>query len=148
MADHAEGLEILEVMRAVGRAVLGAILICGRGRDGVHRVVSGPLLAYELSTCRPGAACRCVAIVHGLGDSAMTWDKTMLASAAESQDGLRWIGAWACSASCSSTQRSLLAAGPVGAALVFRHLRELLVGAADLAPGLRLGMLLDDRLLN
>jgi pimeloyl-ACP methyl ester carboxylesterase len=47
-------------------------------RGGVHRVVAGPLLAYELNTCRQGAPCRCVALVHGLGDSAMTWDKTML----------------------------------------------------------------------
>jgi pimeloyl-ACP methyl ester carboxylesterase len=45
---------------------------------GVHRVAAGPLLAYELNGCRPGAACRCVALVHGMGDSAMTWDKTML----------------------------------------------------------------------
>ena len=49
-------------------------------RGGVHRVVAGPLLAYEKSTCRPGAPCRCVALVHGMGDSAMTWDKTMLGS--------------------------------------------------------------------
>ncbi len=47
-------------------------------RGGAHRVTLGPLLAYEKSSCRPGAACRCVALVHGLGDSAMTWDKTML----------------------------------------------------------------------
>lgn len=45
---------------------------------GVHRVKAGPLLAYERSSCRPGAPCRCVALVHGMGDSAMTWDKTML----------------------------------------------------------------------
>lgn len=47
-------------------------------RGGVRRVTAGPLLAYEKSTCRPGSPCRCVALVHGLGDSAMTWDKTML----------------------------------------------------------------------
>lgn len=50
-------------------------------RGGVHRVALGPLLAYEKSACRPGAPCRCVALVHGLGDSAMTWDKTMLGGA-------------------------------------------------------------------
>ncbi len=49
-------------------------------RGGVRRVAAGPLLAYEKSTCRPGAPCRCVALVHGLGDTAMTWDKTMLGS--------------------------------------------------------------------
>lgn len=45
---------------------------------GVRRVTAGPLLAYEKNTCRPGAPCRCVALVHGMGDTAMTWDKTML----------------------------------------------------------------------
>ena len=49
-------------------------------RGGVHRVAVGPLLAYEKSTCRPGAPCRCVALIHGMGDSAMTWDKTLLGS--------------------------------------------------------------------
>jgi pimeloyl-ACP methyl ester carboxylesterase len=49
-------------------------------RGGVHRVAVGPLLAYEKSSCRPGSPCRCVALVHGMGDSAMTWDKTMLGS--------------------------------------------------------------------
>lgn len=47
-------------------------------RGGVSRVTAGPLLAYELNGCRPGEACRCVALVHGMGDTAMTWDKTML----------------------------------------------------------------------
>ena len=47
-------------------------------RGGVKRVAAGPLLAYEKDSCRPGAPCRCVALVHGLGDSAMTWDKTLL----------------------------------------------------------------------
>jgi pimeloyl-ACP methyl ester carboxylesterase len=45
---------------------------------GARRVAAGPLLAYEMNACRPGAPCRCVALVHGMGDSAMTWDKTML----------------------------------------------------------------------
>jgi len=46
-------------------------------RAGARRTAAGPLLAYELSSCRPGAPCRCVALVHGLGDSSLTWDKTM-----------------------------------------------------------------------
>ncbi len=45
---------------------------------GVRRVQAGRLLAYERNACRPGEPCRCVALVHGMGDSAMTWDKTML----------------------------------------------------------------------
>ncbi len=47
-------------------------------RGGVKRVPAGSLLAYEKDSCRPGVPCRCVALVHGLGDSAMTWDKTLL----------------------------------------------------------------------
>ena len=46
-------------------------------RGGARRVAAGPLLAYEMNSCRPGAPCRCVALVHGLGDSALTWDKIM-----------------------------------------------------------------------
>lgn len=45
---------------------------------GARRVAAGPLLAYEKNLCRPGAPCRCVALVHGMGDSALTWHKTML----------------------------------------------------------------------
>lgn len=60
---------------------------------GVRRVTAGPLLAYEKSSCRPGAPCRCVALVHGLGDSAMTWDKTMLGEggAATPPDGTLFL---------------------------------------------------------
>lgn len=47
-------------------------------RGGVRRVAAGPLLAYEKNGCREGEPCRCVALVHGLGDSALTWDKTLL----------------------------------------------------------------------
>jgi len=47
-------------------------------RGGARIVAAGPLLAYELNGCRAGAPCRCVALVHGLGDTGMTWDKTML----------------------------------------------------------------------
>lgn len=47
-------------------------------RGGVRRVAAGPLLAYEKNACRAGAPCRCVALVHGLGDSALTWDKILL----------------------------------------------------------------------
>lgn len=54
-------------------------------RAGVQRVMAGPLLAYELNGCRPGQACRCVALVHGMGDTAMTWDKTMLGTGGASR---------------------------------------------------------------
>jgi pimeloyl-ACP methyl ester carboxylesterase len=47
-------------------------------RGGAKLVLAGPLKAYELNGCRADKPCRCVALVHGLGDTAMTWDKTML----------------------------------------------------------------------
>lgn len=45
--------------------------------SGVRRAPAGPLMAWERDTCAPGAPCRCVALVHGLGDSALTWDKIL-----------------------------------------------------------------------
>jgi pimeloyl-ACP methyl ester carboxylesterase len=46
---------------------------------GVRRVrLDGGLLAYEKDGCLPGRPCRCVALIHGLGDSALTWDKILL----------------------------------------------------------------------
>jgi len=47
-------------------------------RGGVERVRVAGLAAYERDTCGPGASCRCVALIHGLGDSALTWDKLLL----------------------------------------------------------------------
>lgn len=45
---------------------------------GASRVQAGPLAAWERDRCVPGAACRCVALVHGMGDSALTWDNVIL----------------------------------------------------------------------
>ena len=48
-------------------------------RGGVRQVrLDGGLLAYEKDGCLPGKPCRCVALIHGLGDSAMTWDRLLL----------------------------------------------------------------------
>jgi pimeloyl-ACP methyl ester carboxylesterase len=47
-------------------------------RGGVARVKHGALAAWERDRCAPGAPCRCVALIHGMGDSALTWDKVML----------------------------------------------------------------------
>lgn len=44
---------------------------------GVRRIQAGPLMAYERDACVPGRPCRCVALVHGLGDSALTWDRVL-----------------------------------------------------------------------
>ncbi len=44
---------------------------------GVERVRVGTLAGYERDLCRPGQPCSCVALIHGLGDSAMTWDKLL-----------------------------------------------------------------------
>lgn len=56
---------------------------------GVARVKSAGLRAYERADCAPGAACRCVALIHGLGDSALTWDKFLR------HDALAGAFAWA-----------------------------------------------------
>lgn len=45
---------------------------------GVRRVRAGTLAAYEEDLCSPGKPCRCVALIHGLGDSALTWDSVLL----------------------------------------------------------------------
>lgn len=55
---------------AIRRAVLAAA--------GVRRVARAGTLVYERSNCVVGEPCRCVALVHGLGDSALTWDKVLL----------------------------------------------------------------------
>lgn len=47
-------------------------------RAGVARVKHGSLAAWERDLCEPGKPCRCVALIHGMGDSALTWDKVML----------------------------------------------------------------------
>jgi len=45
---------------------------------GVKRVQAASLAAWEKNTCATGKPCRCVALIHGLGDSAGTWDKVLL----------------------------------------------------------------------
>lgn len=45
---------------------------------GVRRVRLGGLNAYEKDSCAAGRPCRCVALIHGLGDSALTWDAVLL----------------------------------------------------------------------
>ena len=68
---------------------VGALRRAALWKGGVKRVaVDGGLLAYEKNGCRTGKPCRCVALIHGLGDSAMTWDK-MLLDARAGRPGLR-----------------------------------------------------------
>ncbi|MEK7384337.1 MAG: alpha/beta hydrolase [Elusimicrobiota bacterium] len=45
---------------------------------GVRRVRIVGLNAYEKDSCAAGRPCRCVALIHGLGDSALTWDAVLL----------------------------------------------------------------------
>jgi pimeloyl-ACP methyl ester carboxylesterase len=72
-----------EVVTAARREALWA--------SGVRRVrLDEGLLAYERDGCRPGRPCRCVALIHGMGDSALTWDKILLDPKA-SADGLRVV---------------------------------------------------------
>lgn len=60
-------------------------------KGGVRRVrLDGGLLAYEKDGCEGGKPCRCVALIHGLGDSGLTWDK-MLLDARASAPGLRLV---------------------------------------------------------
>ena len=60
-------------------------------KHGVRRVrLDGGLLAWEKDGCAPGKPCRCVALIHGLGDSAMTWDLLLLDERA-SAEGLRLV---------------------------------------------------------
>lgn len=51
-------------------------------RGGVARVKHGRLAGWEKDSCAPGAPCRCVALLHGMGDSALTWDKLLLGKGA------------------------------------------------------------------
>lgn len=62
-------------------------------RAGVQRVRLGSLAAYERDRCGPDQPCTCVALIHGLGDSAMTWDKLLLgeAGAAAPPSGTRLV---------------------------------------------------------
>lgn len=67
----------------VGAALLGASLFPLTVHDaavalhlrwsGVKEFRSGPAAGLVRDTCRPGAPCRCAALLHGLGDSAATW---------------------------------------------------------------------------
>lgn len=71
------------VAAALGFAALFASLNPLRVRDAAHQVLlrwsgvrefrSGPVTGLVRDTCRPGAPCRCAALLHGLGDSAATW---------------------------------------------------------------------------
>lgn len=60
---------------------------------GVVRVRAESLAAYEKDLCAPGAPCSCVALIHGLGDSALTWDNILLGrhGAARPQRGMRLL---------------------------------------------------------
>lgn len=52
-------------------------------RGGVARVRLGPLAAWQRDACAPDAPCRCIAFIHGMGDSALTWDKVLLGQDAQ-----------------------------------------------------------------
>lgn len=45
--------------------------------EGADAVRAATLTGIERDTCRPGEPCRCVALVHGLGDSALTWRRLL-----------------------------------------------------------------------
>ncbi|MBI3549476.1 MAG: alpha/beta hydrolase [Elusimicrobia bacterium] len=45
---------------------------------GVRRIRAGSLAGYERDLCEPRKPCRCVGLIHGLSDSALTWDNVLL----------------------------------------------------------------------
>lgn len=47
---------------------------------GARRIRLGTLGAYEKDNCEPGRPCKCVALLHGLGDTSLTWDKLLKAA--------------------------------------------------------------------
>ncbi len=57
---------------------------------GVKVVDAGGLVAYERDLCAPGEPCRCAALIHGLGDSALTWDKILLGKDGASAPPAGW----------------------------------------------------------
>ncbi len=89
------------LMRSLVALVLGAAVAAGAAyrfyplelegvlrrvalyRGGARSVAAGRLNAYEIGHCAPDKPCRCMALIHGLGDSAMTWDKMLLAAPPE-----------------------------------------------------------------
>ena len=52
-------------------------------RGGVKHVTAGGLVGYTRDTCEAGKPCTCVALIHGLGDYAMTWYKILPAEASK-----------------------------------------------------------------
>lgn len=55
----------------------GELRKAGMALAGVQRARLGTLASWQRDLCEPGAPCRCVALIHGLGDSALTWDKIL-----------------------------------------------------------------------
>lgn len=62
----------LELMTLWRKAALKA--------HGARRVKLGTLAAYERDSCPKGRPCKCVALLHGLGDTSLTWDKLLKAA--------------------------------------------------------------------
>lgn len=58
-------------------AMQGRLRALSLRRAGARRVRAGSLAAWERDQCRRGEPCRCVALLHGLGDSALTWDSVL-----------------------------------------------------------------------
>lgn len=56
--------------------------------SGVRQVRLSGLNAWEADRCESGRPCRCIALIHGLGDSALTWQKMLLRPEA---DGARVV---------------------------------------------------------
>ena len=65
--------------------VVDTISIIKLRLQGVRTIRTGPLESLLVDNCQARVTCHCVALVHGLGDTAMTWSDTLLAA----PDGFR-----------------------------------------------------------
>ncbi len=84
------GLGAVAILRTYPYEILDAYRHAALRWSGVRRVGAGTLQAWERDECAPGAPCRCVALIHGLGDTALTWDK-MLRDPRARAPGLRML---------------------------------------------------------
>jgi len=77
----AEGVTVLSGAAALGLKPFETVIFLREtslSLHGVSRVRLGGLSAWEKDTCADGAPCACVDLVHGLGDSALTWDNILI----------------------------------------------------------------------
>lgn len=80
-AFAAVALKPFETMVAVRKARLAF--------KGASSVRAGSLTGYEVDRCGAGP-CRCAALIHGLGDSALTWDNLLVGAGGAAAPPAGW----------------------------------------------------------